>query len=403
MTRRLMTAALIVAAAAPARSQEALLPSTSWGFGPVISAWHFNVPVPQSGLAIADVAQVSFPIRVRTMFGGRWSLDLSGAYVADAIHMKGSGQNGGDSGDDAKLVSGPTDLKLRLIGPVLGDAYSLTLGLNLPVGLTKLDAEQAVAFQAVASPAFRMPIGSFGTGAGGTVGLVRAFERGDWAFAVGGSIEQRTEYSPLAVTIAGSAAETKVTPGTALHLTFGANKAVGEGEWSTLVVADVFTRDKVKLGALAGGGGTSTEYTLGPQLSASTRYEFGGAGWREGGAGLALRYRSPFSDASGSKVSGSGATYLEASIGGVRGGVGGMGLVIGADARWQSGLKFTDALVGAAATVAGVSLGVDLPLPGAVFRFALHPQYGTFDTGTTQFTGVGGSIVFSFAARREAR
>ena len=93
--------------------------------------------------------------------------------------------------------------------------------------------------------------------------------------------------------------------------------------------------------------------------------------------------------------------YVEGNIGGVLGRPESTGLVLGADARWHSGMTFTDALVGAAVTAAGVTIGVESG--GGGFRFALHPEYGSFSTGTTKTTGFGGSITFSFAARREAQ
>jgi hypothetical protein len=72
------------------------------------------------------------------------------------------------------------------------------------------------------------------------------------------------------------------------------------------------------------------------------------------------------------------------------------GLVVGVDGRWHSGLRFTTALVGAAATVGGATLGVET----RHFRFAVHGQYGTFDTGLSHTTGYGGSLSLSFFAGR---
>jgi hypothetical protein len=247
-----------------------------------------------------------------------------------------------------------------------------------------------------------MPIGAYGAGAGGTFGLVSAIERGAWAFALGASVEQRTEYTPIALAISGSSSETRLTPGLATHLSAGADHTLGSSRLSLLVVADAFSTDKITVTS----GGTEsgkTQYQLGPQISAFARLDFSGGAWSDGALNLSARRRSAFNDASGKSVDGSSGTYLEGSLGGVLGGTGHAGLVIGVDGRWHSGLPFTSSLVGAAATVGGVTLGVDLPAGGTMFRFAIHPQYGTFDTGVTKTTGVGGTIVLSFAARREAR
>jgi hypothetical protein len=401
-----MVTALLAVAAPALGAQEALLPSTGWGFGTSVSAWHFTTPLPQSGGRLVDIAEVAIPIRVRTVFG-RWSFDLSGAGAVGAAHFSASGTGaqggqGGDGGSDRLVaIYGPTDLKLRLTGPIIGNNLLVTAGANLPTGKVALNGDETSALQAIGAPAVRMPVGAFGTGTGFTLGLIKAFEGEDWAVALGASVEQRTEYSPIALLLSSGKAETKVTPGTAAHLTLGLDRPLGESRLSLLLVGDVFSKDKVRLGSAAADG--SNDYTLGPQVTATSRIDFGSARWRESSFSVAARMRGAFSDSSGAKVSGSDGTYLEGALGGVLGGADGAGLIIGVDARWHSGLKFTDALVGAAATAAGVTLGVERAGTSSLTRFFLHGQYGTFDTGTAKTTGFGVMLGLSVAARREAR
>lgn len=412
MRRALVLACAAVAARAAA--QETLLPSTGGGAGISLSAWHFAKAIPQSGGGLADVAEVAIPFRVRSTFG-QWSLDLSGAGVAGAVHFTANtggsgsgggngnngGNNGGGGGDRATTLFGPTDIKLRLSGPVVGDAWLATIGLNLPTGKVGLSGDETNTLQALGAPALHMPIGSLGTGAGATVGLIRAFQGDDWALALGGSFEQRTEYSAVALALTDGKEETKVTPGTAIHATLGYDRTLGDTRWSGLLVADVFAKDKV---ALTGGTAPyATSYQLGPQLTATSQLEFGGGAWREASFNVAARYRSEFSDSTGTKVSGSSGTYFETSIGGVRGGATGMGLLVSADARWHSGLKFTDALVGSAVTAVGGTLGFERAGDATTTRFFVHGQFGSFDTGTIQTTGFGATIGFSIYGRREAR
>ncbi|MFI5244917.1 MAG: hypothetical protein ACHQQR_06790, partial [Gemmatimonadales bacterium] len=377
--------ALVIAsggAVTPALAQDVLLPSTSWGFVPVISGWHFNTPVPQStGTgAIADVAQVAVPFRVRFGLGGTWSMDFTGAYATSAVHLaKPDSTSGG--GDKVLLLSGPTDLKIRVTGPISGDALQMTFGLNLPTGTTKLSSDQTSVLEAAGAPALHMPVAMYGSGLGGTVGIVSAIERGDWAFAFGAAVEQRTEYTPIAIALASGTSNTQVTPGTAVHLSIGSDKTVGEGRLGLLLLGDMFTKDQVSVGS---GGVTSgsTSYTLGPQVTALAKFDFGASLWRESGANIAVRYRSAYTDATGAKVPGSDATYVEGSIGGVLGHAGSTGMILSADARWHSGMTFTDALVGAAVTAAGVTIGYETS--GGGYRFAIHPEYGSFSTGTTK-------------------
>ena len=393
---RTIAALGMCAALNSARAQDVLLPTTSWGFVPVIAGWHFNTPVAQTAGAVADVAQVAVPFKIGFGLGGAWRADITGAYATSAIHTAKS-----DTSDDKiQLLSGPTDLKLRVTGPIRGDALQMTFGLNLPTGTTKLSSEQTSVLEAVGAPALHMPVAAYGSGLGGTVGIVSAIERGDWAFAFGAAVEQRTEYTPIELVLASGTSATQVTPGTALHLSVGGDRALGEGRMGLLLIGDLFTKDQVSVGS-GGSSSGSTSYTLGPQLTALAKFDFASTAWRESGASIAARYRSAYTDASSTKVAGSSATYLEGTIGGVLGHPESTGLILAADARWHSGMTFTNSLVGAAATAAGVTIGIESGRGG--FRFALHPEYGSFNTGTSSTTGFGGSITFSFAARRGAQ
>src|SRR5476651_2853465 len=124
----------ICAALSTARAQDVLLPTTSWGFVPVVAGWHFNTPIN----GVADVAQVAVPFKVRFGLGHAWSMDITGAYATSAVYTtKGdssSSSSGSSSGNDKSvlLLSGPTDLKLRVSGPIKGDALQMTFGLNIP-------------------------------------------------------------------------------------------------------------------------------------------------------------------------------------------------------------------------------------------------------------------------------
>lgn len=411
--------AVVIAAltTSAAGAQESLLPSTGWGIGSGLSAWHFGTPLPQTGGALADVAEAAIPFRLRSVLG-RWSVDLSGAGAFGAVRfaaavdsalagtVSGASIAGGDEGNSSEdrivTIFGPTDVKLRITGPLISDNFLLTLGFNLPSGKVGLDGDETSALQAIGAPALAMPVAAFGTGAGYTVGFIRAFDGDEWAVAVGGSVEQRSEYSPIAVLLADGKAETKVAPGSAVHATLGFDRTIGASRLSALLVGDLFSTDKV-----SSDDGTGTvvdnDFKLGPQVALSTGIDFGAGGWRESSLNVAAQWRGEFSDSAGAKVSGSSGTYFEGSFGGIRGGPEGAGFVVGTDARWHSGLKFTDALVGAAVSAVGLTLGLESVGARSTTRFTVRGQYGTFDTGTAKSSGFSVTLGMSVGARRAAQ
>jgi hypothetical protein len=399
-------ALLALAASSAASAQVNLLPSTGWGFAPIVSGWHFATPLATSAGRVGDAAQAAVPFQVR-VGAGAWSFDVTGAYATGAVHLTSVSGSGGNSGfgnnanntgssDTLVLLNGPTDVKVRASGPLVGDRLLLVAGVNLPTGTTRLNAGQLNVLQTVSAPGLAMPVPAYGMGTGGTLGVIEVVEAAGWTLALGGSLEKRTEYTPIALAVsAGSGSDTRLTPGIATHLTLGADRVVGSSRLSVLLLTDMYGTDQV---AFVGGGTESeaTHYRLGPQVAAFTRLDFAGDKWSEGALSLSMRHRSAFADASGSTVAGSDGNYIDGSLGGVLGGGDRTGLVVGVDGRWHSGLPFTTALVGAAATVGGATLGVET----RHFRLAMHGQYGTFDTGVSHSTGYGASLSLSFFAGR---
>lgn len=391
---RRLIAILTLATSSTASAQVNLLPSTAWGFAPIVSGWHFTSPLETPAGKVQNVAQAAAPFQVRVGVGA-WTFDVTGAYAVGAVHTA-SARSGDDEGDDVVLLSGPTDAKIRMSGPLAGERLLLIAGVNLPTGTTRLNTDQLNVLQTVSAPGLAMPVPAYGTGTGGTLGLIDVVETAGWTLAFGGSLEKRTEYTPIALAVStGGGSDTRLTPGIATHLTLGADRLVGSSRLNVLVLADMYGTDKVAFGGSDAESAT-TQYRLGPQIAALTRLDFSGDKWSEGALTLSVRRRSPFTDASGASVPGSGGNYIDGSLGGVLGGADRTGLLVGVDGRWHSGLPFTTALVGAAATVGGATLGVET----RHFRLALRGQYGTFDTGVSHTTGYGGALSLSFYAGR---
>jgi len=395
--RRLAMALAAACLPAIAGAQDALLPQTSWGLAPIYSSWNLNTAI-GGGRTVRDVSEFAVPFRARTTLGDNWSMDVSGAFASGQVNIRES------DGSLSKLaLGGVTDIKLRASGNLAGDALLLTLGLNLPTGATKLGGDQTTALQALGAPALRLPVGAFGTGAGATVGLVGGFQREQWAYGLGVSIEQRTEYTPIALSLSSGTSSTAVTPGTAIHVSLGADGVVGESRVNFLVITDFFAKDKVVIGSGGNGADARGDYTLGPQVTAIAAVDLSAPGWRERSFNVSVRQRTAFTDASGARVSGSSGTYLDAAWNGVRGRTDGPGFVIGFDARWQSGLSFTESLVGAQAMMVGETVGVEWPTDGALFRIAARAQGGSLTTtGGKSKVVVGFGLVGAIAARRES-
>lgn len=381
--------------AAALRAQETLLPATSWGAAPIFSTWHFSTPIAQAAGAVTDVRQLALPLQVQFNLSDRWVLDFGGAAASSSVTVLGGGAT------HTLTLSGVSDVRVRVSGPIIGDAVRVTAGVNLPTGTVGLSSDETNVLQSIAAPALEMPVGALGLGLGGTLGLVAAREAGPWALAIGASAESRRAYTPIDLALAGAPSLMTLTPGSALHVTVGATRAVGESRLSLLAVADAYQKDAL---TTANGSGQSTQvqYTLGPQVSAVGRLDLALSGWREASSTLAVRYRAPFSDANGASVSGSGGSYVEAAFTGVHGATTGLGLLLGTDARYQTGLPFTSALVGAAVSAIGATLGVELPLRATVLRLAARGQFAHFDTGAVQSNGIGLSLVAAIAARAGA-
>jgi hypothetical protein len=384
-------------AGAAANAQESLLGGVSGGLAVVWASWTFAEPIPQGAVAIRGVSQVALPVSFRARMGGAWSFEAGGAVATGTVMV--------DSGTARKslALSGLTDLKLRL-SRSMGDGQTLiTAGLNLPTGTTGLDGSQTTALQALAAPGLQMPVSALGLGPGATLGLIRAMEAGRWAFALGTSVEIRSEYTAVELALASGASRTTITPGTAWHFTLGGDRSVGDHRFGFQFIADTYTEDEVVVG-LASGNTAGANYSLGPQYSATAHLDLNAERWRAAALGIAIRHRTAFTDGNNMTVEGSAGTYVDASFGGVRGGPTGAGLILLADARYHSGLSFTDALVGAKVIAAGITIGAELPSSSrAAWRITARPQYGTFDTGRARSSAMGVVVTLGYAARMGVR
>jgi hypothetical protein len=390
VTARLGVLVACISLALPAAAQSSLLPRFSGSTAPAFTLWSLSDPVPQADGSVTGVSQLSVPLSVRAALG-RWTFDAGAAFASSRAEFE-------DAGGETRTLtlSGLTDVRLRARVPVAGEGVVLTAGVNVPTGATKLSADETAVLQLTGAPALRMPVPALGVGFGATLGVVAARQAGRWAIAVGASVEERTEYTPIEIALAGGTQATSIDPGLATHLTLGADRTVGAHRLSLLVVGDVYGKD-----ALTDGGDdeASVEYTLGPSVTGLARLDVALSGWRDAAASVSVRQRSAFKDGDGAKVDGSNGLYFEASLTGVRGAPYSRGIVYGVDALWHSGIDATDAMVGAAAAIGGVTLGLDLPLSNSALRITARVQGGSMDTGTKKFTATGVTLTAALGSR----
>src|SRR6185312_8430724 len=73
MRRIVVSCTLLALGASTATSAQVnLLPSSAWGFAPVVSAWHFTTPLVTPGGKVQDAAQAAVPFQVRVN-AGSWA------------------------------------------------------------------------------------------------------------------------------------------------------------------------------------------------------------------------------------------------------------------------------------------------------------------------------------------
>jgi len=386
-------AACLLAAARPLSAQGRLVGTRSASLGPVYETWSFADPVQQStfdnagNARVTGASQWSVPIGVVVPLGTRWSFDLSGAFASGQVDLEGTDPS---LDTDGYALSGLTDVKLRLTGPLAGDNVLVTLGLNVPTGKTELDAEELSALRVLAAPALSFQTPALGTGLGGTTGIVLARQFGGWAWAFGASYEFRGKYNPVAALQAG-AGQSDFNPGDGVHLSLGADGLLGSHGMTLGLSADVFTTDKLTFT----GDGASAEQSvkLGPVFSADWQLRLATPRARELTLYAVDRYRSSFSQA-GTAVEGSSGNYLDAGLRAVWGVSPSLGILTALNARHQTGLSVDNSLATAAVAGGGATLGLVLGRGGATVQPFLRAQAGQLDTGgdKTSITGLAGGV-----------
>jgi hypothetical protein len=174
-----------------------------------------------------------------------------------------------------------------------------------------------------------------------------------------------------------------------VRFSIGADRLVGRGRFSMLLATDVYGEDRL---TVTGTGQTPTEatYRLGPQVSLNAFLDLGVRGFQRFTLGLADRYRSKFTAADGSKAAGSSGNLLDLSVDAMTGGGGARRGVFGqVHARLDSGLDVDNTITTAAATTAGLRLGIWQQAGRAIVQPFASIAVGRIDAGPLETSAFG--------------
>ena len=381
--------ALLAAVAAPAHAQDRLTGAAVASGGVVYEQW-------RSSLSLGTASELSVPLAVVVPLGDRWTVDGYGAYVRGTLTAPR------ELGSGRTTLNGLTDVKLRAVGQLRGDALVLTLGVNVPTGATKLTADEQGVLAVLAAPALRFRAPAVGTGAGATVGLVTGHQARGWALAAGASFEARGKYAPAEALVAGVDAP-ELTPGNAVHLSLAADRVAGQSRTTFSVIGDVFTAGRVgdAAGSLAYRPGPAVtaawQTQLGTRRAATTIYavERYRSGYTVGGASAANSARNELEGGVQLAATRSPALTLRATVDGrlhsaAAGGAASIASGLGADAA---------TITTAGIRAAGLTLGASYRLgrSAASLEPFVRAQAGRLDfrSATANATGVGAGLSLS--------
>lgn len=359
---------------------------------PAFQSWTFDTSVPVDSLNVTSASQIAAPFLLRLPLGTMWSTTVSGAAFTSTVESENATES------TTRTLSGITDIKVRATGRLLGDAFRLTVGVNVPTGAVGLSPEENDVVRVVAAPALGAQVAVPGTGFGGTVGVVSAHTFGSWAWAVGASYEKRGNYSPIEAQLAGIEARTEFEPGSVTHFTVGADGLVGVHRLTFGVVGDLYGSDLVRTVANDNVTAEGT-YQLGPTLLANASLQISNPHIRDLTLHLTDRYRSAFTDAKGDAVDGSSGNYLNVGASGMLGKPGRPSFILGVDVRQYGGLPVDKNFIGAGLTEFGVTLGASFPTSTLDFRPIVRASQGTLKTGRVDSKMFGISAGMSIGSR----
>lgn len=377
--RWLLTAGLAAALGPVAVRAQSLIDSGSLTLAPSYRRWSFIDPITVDSLSVKRADQFTLPISISVSPLRNVTLDVSAAYARSTISYSAPGSL------PQLELSGFTDAKIRAAARLLGDRLWLTLGTNVPTGKDRLGGDEATVIRAIGSPVLRMRTPALGNGTGITGGFVYTGVVGRWAVGLGASYEIRGSYTPLEAALAGSTTLSDLDPAEAVHFSLGFDRILGQGRMSFLFVGDRYGTDAITLRSGTGPGARAT-YQLGPTFGAHWSYAFATPGLRQVFFRASDRYRTRFKAGDRGTIAGSSGNSADVGFGLTSGRPGSVGLVVGLDGVFDSGLTVDNTLATAAMNSGTGTLGLEIPLGRLIVRPFGQLTYGKLDLGPASTT-----------------
>ncbi len=400
--RRLAPAAALAVAGAlaPTTAAYAQLPfdgKYGWQIAPVAQSWSFSCcssdTVPAS---LQRASQFTLPIAGAFSIGSRVLVDAYMAYVSGTATTRDSAT----VPSTTARVEGFTDLTVRGSVRLHGNDAMITLGFNLPTGLTNLDSTQFAAMEVLGAPVLQAQSPVLGSGFGATAGVVGAKKIGRWAWGAGASYQYRTEYSPMQAAALGlgtSVTNVKLAPGAAIRLSIGADGLVGQSAMAFSVAATFYTQDELTR-TLPGDTLLSTQVTLGPTIQGEWRWRTIAPGFRQLNVFAYERYVARYTTG-GKSVAGTNGNFLYFGATGMSPFSPALGLVTQLHGRWLTGLSIDNSLPTAATLVGGAGVGLAWVTGSVTITPMLGAEYGEIDSGLQKFNVTALQFTLTLAGR----
>lgn len=182
------------------------------------------------------ISEFSVPLFVMIPITSSFGFDVGSAWAQSTVDQTGGGKT------TTSTISGLTDTQVRANYVLGNDFIVLTAGVNIPTGKSTVPVSEQVAAGLIGSDFLAFPIGSMGTGLGGTGGIAIAQPLGDWNFGVGFSLRRSAQYDPFD---AAGGPTLHYQPGNEYRGRVGLDRGVGTGRFTVGVTYSTFGDDNL--------------------------------------------------------------------------------------------------------------------------------------------------------------